>query len=159
MIALLSALLGFVTSTAPKIFDAFQDRRDKAQELELLKVQLQLNQQQADNNLNQTLAQADAASAAAVQTSYQAEIAAAEKVGDSFIIGLSASVRPVVTYAFFLLYAAIKIAEYRLMIHPALPWQQTSDYASALVAIWHDEDMNLFSYVVGFWFGERSRLK
>lgn len=155
MIALFSALLGFFTSAAPKIFDAFQDGRDKAQEIKLLELQIQQGQQKADSDLSMTLAQATAAQNAAIQSSYQNDIESATKLGEGFVVALSASVRPVITYAFFALYAAVKVATWYGLLHPSLPWQQALTPAQAVVAIWGEEDMALFSIVLAFWFGNR----
>lgn len=55
---------------------------------------------------------------------------------------LAASVRPVLTYTFFLLYASIKLANVLL-------------YGS-FTDIWQEEDQIIFGAVIGFWFGARS---
>lgn len=156
MIAFLSALLGFAGSFVPKLIELVQDGKDKAHELELLKYQAQLDAQRADAALEATIATASSAQFLALQESYRADIAANEAVGNSWIVGFSASVRPVITYAFFALYAMVKFAQFWLMVHPAFPWQDSVNYASALVAIWGEEDIALFSAVIAFWFGDRT---
>ncbi len=155
MIALFSALLGFVASITPKFFDASQDKRDKAQEVTLLEKQIELGKLQADANLKQTLVQADATTMAATQASFQTEVTEAAKMGLGFIVALSASVRPVITYAFFGLYFLVKCAQFYLVVDPLSPWEPAG-LAQALLAIWSEEDMALFSAVIAFWFGNRT---
>jgi len=41
MLTLLSTLLGFGTSFVPKVLDFFQDRKDKAHELEVMAMQME----------------------------------------------------------------------------------------------------------------------
>ena len=155
MIALLSALLGFGSSIFPKFFEVWQDKRDKSHELELMKYQLDIDKQRADIDLEKSLIVASAKGANAVQRSYQADMKANAKVGNPLMIALSASVRPVITYSFFSLYASIKCAQFYLMVNPALPWHDQVGFAQALVGIWTQEDMALFSAIICFWFGDR----
>ncbi|MBT4879676.1 MAG: hypothetical protein HON43_01715 [Alphaproteobacteria bacterium] len=79
----------------------------------------------------------------------------ARPTGVPFIDGLAGSVRPIITYAFFLLYAAIKVAQLLTIQHLAdqLTWTQ------ALLQIWHMEDQALFATVMSFWFGQRALAK
>lgn len=170
MIAFLSALLGFGSSILPEFFKGFQDKRDKEHELAMLRVQAEMEARRATADLDKTIAQAVAAQNVAVQESYRADIAALsggneEGSGDgkgkdsanngSWIIAYSASVRPTITYAFFLLYALVKFSQFWLLVHPALPWQQAMTAAAAIASIWTDEDIAIFSAVIAFWFGDR----
>ena len=155
MIALLSTLLGFAASSVPKLFELFQDKRDKKHELELMKYQAEMDKQRADANLEASIVQSQGAMNIAVQQSYQADIEANKELGNSWIVGFSASVRPVITYAFFALYASVKVANFWLLTHPEMPWQQALTYSQALAMIWGDEDMAIFGAVVSFWFGVR----
>jgi hypothetical protein len=152
MIALFSALLGFASSILPEFFKQHQDARDKAHELALLDRQSAIEFQRAAVDLDKSIQAALAAQSIAVQESYRADIAANKA---SWVSAYSASVRPTITYAFFLLYAAVKSAQFWLLLHPELPWQTASTLASALAAIWTEEDIAIFSAVIAFWFGDR----
>jgi hypothetical protein len=155
MIALLSTLLGFLASAAPKVFESFQDKRDKQHELKMLEIQAKMQAEKSSADLDAILLNAVSAQNVATQASYQSDMAANKEVGNRKIVAFSASVRPVITYAFFLLYTLVKFAQFYLIINPALPWQESGNYAQALVAIWGEEDMGLFSAVLAFWFGNR----
>jgi len=152
MIALFSALLGFASSILPEFFKQHQDARDKAHELALLDRQSAIEFQRAAVDLDKSIQAALAAQSTAVQESSRADIAANKA---SWVSAYSASVRPTITYAFFLLYAAVKSAQFWLLLHPELPWQTASTLASALAAIWTEEDIAIFSAVIAFWFGDR----
>ena len=154
MIALLSALLGFASSIVPKFFEIKQDASDKAHELKMLEMQAQFEQTRADRDLEKSIAAAVASQNVATQESYRADIDA-NKTRNPWVTAYSATVRPTITYAFFLLYAVVKGAQFWLLIHPELPWQTASTVAQAMVGIWGEEDMAIFSAVIAFWFGDR----
>jgi hypothetical protein len=103
-------------------------------------------------DLDKSIQAALAAQAVAVQESYRADVAANKA---SWVSAYSASVRPTITYAFFLLYALVKFSQFWLLLHPSLPWQTSQTIAAALAAIWNDEDIAIFSAVIAFWFGDR----
>lgn len=152
MIAFLSALLGFGSSILPEFFKQGQDKRDKAHELALLERQAALEATRSAADLEKTIELALGAQATAVQESYRADVQANQ---GSWVAAYSASVRPTITYAFFLLYALVKFSQFWLLMNPSLPWQTTQTIAQALAAIWTDEDVAIFSAVVAFWFGDR----
>jgi hypothetical protein len=152
MIAFLSALLGFGSSILPEFFKLAQDKRDKAHELALLERQAALEATRSAADLEKTIELALGAQATAVQESYRADMQANQ---GSWVAAYSASVRPTITYAFFLLYALVKFSQFWLLMHPSLPWQTTQTIAQALAAIWTDEDVAIFAAVVAFWFGDR----
>ena len=158
MIAFLSALLGFGSSILPEFFKGFQDKRDKAHELEMLKVQADMDARKQSSDLERDLQAAIAAQAVAVQESYRGDVKA-NKERNSWVNAYSATVRPTITYAFFLLYALVKFAQFHLLVNPSLPWQEAASYAAAIIAIWGQEDVAIFSAVIAFWFSERALIK
>ncbi len=152
MIAFFSALLGFFGSIVPELLKQFQDKRDKAHELAMLERQAQIDATRAAADLEKTIELALSAQATAVQESYRADVQANQ---GSWVAAYSATVRPTITYAFFLLYALVKVAQFWLLVNPSLPWQTPQTIAQALSAVWTEEDVAIFSAVVAFWFGDR----
>ena len=72
----------------------------------------------------------------------------------SFVNALRGSVRPVITYAFFILFASIKTTALITMMS-----NDGVDLSVALVAIWDDETQAIFSAIIAFWFGNRAMSK
>ena len=68
--------------------------------------------------------------------------------------GLQASVRPVITYAFFAVFAVIKIATLTSLIGG-----QGVQLVDALRLVWDEETQALFAAVMSFWFGSRQIAK
>jgi hypothetical protein len=69
--------------------------------------------------------------------------------GGKFINALRASIRPVITYSFFFLFCAVKIAAAYVML------ANGQSVPEMLKAVWDIETMSLFSTIIAFWFGSR----
>lgn len=147
---ILSTLIGFLTSALPDLFKFFQDKQDKKHEIILLQMQMEHAKQGHQQKLAEIELQADIADSKAVGKRVQESL-----VGVGWVDALSGSVRPVITYLFFGLYAVVKVAQYKLLVEPQLPWQEGVSQAQAIVAIWTPDDMALFAAIVTFWFGGR----
>jgi len=143
MFALLGSLIGFLSSLAPDIFSMFRDRKDKEHELAILDRQMAFMEKGHHNRIAEIGAMADAN-----ESQYIYQFAA--KSGNSAIDALSTSVRPVLSYAFFSLYAWIKISAFLLL------YRYNNDVAVSVIQVWSDEDMTIFTAIIAFWFGSRA---
>ena len=143
MFALLGSLVGFLSSLAPDIFSMLRDRKDKEHELAILDRQMAFMEKGHHNRIAEINAVADANDS---QYIYQF----AAKSGNSTINALSTSVRPVLSYAFFMLYAWIKISAFLLL------YRHHHDVAVSLIQIWGEEDQTIFCAIISFWFGHRA---
>jgi hypothetical protein len=152
MLALLSGFIGFLSSMAPEVINMVRDRADKKHELEVMQKQAELGLEQAKAEQGKAEVDADARAREAASRTAIAELRLADK---SIIAAYSASVRPTITYAFFLLYVALKVklAVYFMTVTggTALPW----NVDAAFLKVWTEEDMMLFAWIIGYWFGER----
>lgn len=158
MIAIVSALVGFLGSAAPEFFRLFRDSRDKAHEIALLQMQMQYERQakaaQADSQLQAISMQRDAADTVALNARVKDSL-----VGVTWVDALSGSVRPVLTYVFFGMYAVVKLAQYHVITAASLPWHPALDLGQVIVMLWTEDDMALFTAVIAFWFGQRALCK
>jgi hypothetical protein len=140
--------MGFIAAIAPSLMDMlrarFAHKRDieqKQQQIDAAKAGLELAIAQ-----NKTIED--------LQTqNEQLALAAQDATGsDCAILNfLRSSVRPILTYAFFVLFAIIKL----VAIHHAF----VVDHASALnivPLVWDEDAESLFAAVISFWFGSRA---
>ena len=136
MLTLLGSLLGFSTSFLPKVMDYFQDKSDKKHELEVMtrQAEIQLDKTAIDANIRE------------VETIHEHDAALD---GGSWINGLRASVRPVITYLFMFLFISVEITTYWLLIDSGVA------PGEALVASWNDSIMSMWAAILAFWFGGR----
>lgn len=156
MLAFLSGLVGFASSIIPELVNMMKDRRNHQDEMAELRTraELGLKQAEAENDTQITKTESDLYTAA--QDSFRAELLAAN---DSWIGVYSATVRPTITYAFFLLYTLVKVKIFFLAADTlpdnAMPWQIND----SLLQVWTENDMMMLSWIIGFWFGNRALRK
>lgn len=148
MLTLFASLLGFISSTLPKFFDVIQDKHDRQHELKILALQLRQMQRNHSQRMAEIAVQADIHESLALHK-HDASLSNAGWVGQ-----LRASVRPVITYLFFTLFASVKactlyilITDHNIHLYQALP------------QIWDADTQALFAAVISFWFGQRALSK
>jgi hypothetical protein len=127
MITLLGSLLGFFGSAFPALLQLFKDSRDKAHELAILKMQMENQRSGAEERLEEIRTVAATVESVSLHNTYYS--------GIKWVDALNGTVRPVVAYAFFALYAFVKTK---------------NGFA------WTDEDGALFAAVISFYFGQRA---
>jgi hypothetical protein len=144
MITLLGTLIGFISSLFPEVSKQVQDRRDKAHELKLLELQMQQATTQSMHRADEIDAGYDAATSNALYSTWKTDI--------GWVDALNGTVRPVIAYAFFLLYACVKLMQFHALdVIAPLPWQ--------LSALWAEEDQAIFAGIIAFYFGSRGMKK
>ncbi len=149
MLTLLGSLLGFATSAIPDIMALFRERADRKHELAVLDRQMEQMRLGHNQRLEEIEVQADIAESNALYR-HDAALGGSSR----WVDGLRASVRPLITYAFFILFAAVKGSGLYLLIAV-----EGLLIAEALPRIWDPETQALFAAVMSFWFGNRTLSK
>ena len=145
MLTLLGALLGFFSSSFPEVLKFFNQKRDRAHELAVMDKQIELSKSGQSSRLEEVRLQAESAEQVALYNQ-------AQHSHVKWVDALAASVRPIITYAFFGLYGVIKVSQWMLLTH-------TLSTAQSFVFLWSAEDEALFAAVMSFWFGHRALIK
>jgi len=141
MLSILGSLIGFGSSLAPKIIGFFQDKADKKHELSLqdkiLESQIKLGVQK----LEATKLEGDTREIEVIHKEHRDITLKASP----FIVNLSASVRPVITYFFFLEFVLLTLAVF-------MGWVTNEQFG----ILWSPEMAGTWSGIICFWFGSRS---
>ena len=146
MIAFLSSILGFLSAGLPHLLEYFKSKQDNGHELEMLRLQAELAKIETAGKVEAVGLQTDAEM---YKDQVLLAMEAMKPTGHGFIDALNASVRPVLAYAFFGLYAAVKAAQwYALGDDEVLPW--------AIDKLWNVEDQAIFAGIISFYFGQRA---
>jgi len=148
MVTILGSLLGFLGSAFPEFLKVYRDQKDRQHELNILDRQADLIKTGHTNRMEEIQVQADAVIAKAIY-------AHAKPSGVRWVDALSGTVRPIITYAFFLLYAVMKYSQWAVVYHMMGKY----DWREAFLNIWQIEDQALFATVISFWFGQRMMQK
>lgn len=165
MIAMISALFGFLGPFVPKVFDLFQSRQDHRQELELMKLRLEAGASEHMWRLEEINAQADIAEAVAVhkpEDSYADKLISSVGGGTlpNWIRGYVALIgvhvdfvirmcRPLITYLMVGFYMFYKIAVFHALQSMGMTGFE------ALKGSWTEFDEAMLAAVISFWFGGR----
>ena len=109
--------------------------------MEFAKVRGEIHMRQTEAMM--TMAEVDAIGRAAEEQGKTARAAG------EVIAGISALVRPIVTYAFVGTYFLVKFAAYLLAL------DQNGDWRVVLLDLWNKDDMAMLSMILSFWFLSR----
>jgi hypothetical protein len=113
--------------------DAKQDQRDKEHELKLMA-------QQAQDKRDEALI----ASVGEVNIAVHKNVDEQTKRASQWVVNLSATVRPLITYFFFLEFVLLTFLSAFDMISQEI-----------FKSLWSDEIIGIFSVIISFWFGQR----
>lgn len=143
MLSLLSPLIGIFGSLLPSVVRIFERKQELKHEVEITKIKLDAAIKAAEANLKLEEIKADVAEGQSIRDHDKSVD------GGKFINALRASIRPVVTYLFFFLFVAVKVAAAYVML------ANGQSVPEMLNAVWDTETMALFSTIMAFWFGSR----
>lgn len=145
MSGILGSLLGFGSSIIPAIVDGFKRKQDYKFEIQKMEKMAELRKAGYDHELNMYN---EMGADKEHERLIQHDIAISKHSG--WISALQRSVRPVITYAFFLLFAAIEVS----LLYQALSSGMTIH--ESLNVLWDDDTKAIFSCIISFWFGTRA---
>lgn len=143
MLTLLGSLLGFLSAGLPKVFEFFQQKQDNQLKMQMMQAQIQAAQAGKEFDLKMFHEKKDFDEQRIL---IEHDIA----MKDNW---LSSSVRPIITYLFFFIFAAVKIS---------MIWHTIStgtDFYNAMQMTWDEETQAIFAAIISFWFGSRAMQK
>ena len=148
MISLLGTLIGFGTSIVPEVLGYFKQKQANEQQLNMLEAKAKYASQLSELKLKELDAEADIQETKSIYE-HDRTIDASP-----FIDSLRGSVRPVITYLFFLMFICVKgVLMYALISNQNLDWTVAIEMA------WDPETQAIFSAIIAFWFGNRAMSK
>lgn len=152
--SLLGGVFGGLLRLAPEVFKIFDKKNERSHELAMLNAEMEFAKIRGEIAMKQTEANMTMAEMSAMTEAFREQSATAQAAG-KFVAGVSALVRPAVTYMFLALYAMVKVASFMIAI------QQNGNWKEVLVTMWGADDLAVFNMVLSFWFVgrvyERSR--
>lgn len=145
MLSLLGSLLGFAGSAVPAVTDIFQAKGERKHELEKMRLMADMRHEgyELDMKFYDKMG-ADKEHERLIQH----DIAIQQQAGWTSV--LQKSVRPVITYAFFGLFATIEIT----LLMNAI--EMGTSFNDAIQLLWDDETKAIFAAIISFWFGSRA---
>jgi hypothetical protein len=138
----------------PKIFDAFQDSKDKKHELELARMQTEREFKMMEAGY---AAQAKVEEIRTEQVQINADMQThmallqhdteSAKGASLWVINARAMVRPAITYGMFLLLVFVDVFGF------IYAWKTGVNFDTALNLLWDDDSQQIFASIIAFYFG------
>lgn len=142
---LLGGVFGGLLRLAPEAFKLFDRANERKHELAMLGAEMEFARLKGEIAMRQTEAVMTMAEMDTMAEAFKEQSQTAQAAG-SFVAGISAMVRPTVTYAFLGLYAAVKVAAHFIAI------QQGGDWKEVVTTMWGTDDLAVFNMIISFWF-------
>lgn len=151
ILTLLGGGLGGLLRFVPEIFKVLGEQKDRDHEYRMTQLQLQIDKARATQALDLVHAQGDAATQAGELQAYiEAIKGQSAPIGVAWVDALNASVRPVITYWWMLLFTVYKACAIGLA---AVQWTTLNNFMDRL---WTAQDAGTLAMIIGFWFVDRS---
>lgn len=142
---LLGGVFGGVLRLAPEVFKIFDKKNERAHELKMIEAEMEFAKIRGEIAMRQVEATMTMAEMDTMAEAFKEQSRTAQAAG-KFVSAISALVRPTVTYAFLVLYAAVKVAAFMIAL------EQNGDWKDVLVTMWGSDDLAVFNMIISFWF-------
>lgn len=153
---LLGSFLGGVFRLVPEVLKWLDKKNDREHELAMFSMQCELEKQRGQQRLLEIGAEREAAIDTGVLTAFNAAIKQQSDMlanAKGWVVSLSASVRPILTYYLLVMYGLVKFCFIVMTINTGVPLLE------ALPKNWTPDDMALLSGVINYWMIDRSLAK
>lgn len=161
MMTMISTVLSFLMGGVPKLFDMWQDSKDKQHELKLAQMQTEKEMQMLERGF---VAQAKVEEIRTDQIQIDADTKRGEqdlqrhmallqhdtesaKGADTWVINARAMVRPGITYGMFLLLVFVDVFGFIYAFKTGVAFD------TALNQLWDDDSQQVFASIIAFYFG------
>ena len=144
MMTIIGSLLGFGTSFLPEVLNYFKRGQEQKYELQRMQMEMELMAKRSELKISELDKEAEIKETEGLYKHDNVD-------AGGFINALRGSVRPIITYAFFGLFVAIKVTALLSLIN-----QSGVSLNMALDTIWDDQTAGLFAAIMSLWFGNRA---
>jgi hypothetical protein len=142
---LLGGVFGGALRLAPEVLKWFDRKNEREHELKMTQLEHDFAKTSAESALRQgqqnLVSKEYDVLGVALETQATMSVA-----GGKFISAINALVRPLVTYLFLVMYAAVKVAMYMLAVDQSGAWQQV------VLNLWTQDDITILFMIISFWF-------
>ena len=144
MMTVIGSLLGLGTSFLPEVLNYFKRGQEQKYELQRMQMEMELMAKRSELKISELDKEAEIKETEGLYKHDNVD-------AGGFINALRGSVRPIITYAFFSLFVAIKVTALLSLMN-----QTGVSLNMALDTIWDDQTAGLFAAIMSFWFGNRA---
>ena len=146
---LLGSIFGGLFRLAPEILKFLDKANERKHELNMFRLQTDLEKLRGEFKMEEKYVDYSIQQLDTIKEAFREQSETAKNAGQ-FVSAISALVRPGITWCFFFMYAAVKIAALVIAFQTNAPWYEV------LSKSWDSNDFGVFTMCLTFWFVGRS---
>lgn len=147
---LLEMLGGGLLRLAPEVLKVLDRKNERTHELEMTRLSIEADRARAEAQIKIQESQADSAfNVGALQALVESIRAQGTATGNRIVDGISALVRPTITFCYFGLYALCRVASIWILM------RSNASSSEIVTAAWTAQDMEVLGGILSFWFLDR----
>jgi uncharacterized protein YbjQ (UPF0145 family) len=147
---ILEMLGGGLLRLAPEVMKVWDRKNERANELAMTQLSIEADKARADAQIKIQESQADSAfNVGALQALVESIRAQGTATGNRIVDGISALVRPTITFAYFGLYVGCRMASLWILM------RSNASASEIVAAAWTAPDMEVLGGILSFWFLDR----
>ena len=146
---LLGSIFGGLFRLAPEILKFLDKKNERLHELNMFRLQTDLEKLRGEFRVEEKYVDYSVQQLDTIKAAFEEQSQTAQSAG-WFVAGISALVRPGITWAIFGMYATVKAATLVLAFQSNAPWHEV------IIKCWDANDFGLFTMILTFWFVGRS---
>lgn len=150
ILAIAGGGLGGLLRFVPEVFKMVNAKGERAHELEMTKLQIEIDKGRSQQKLSEIAAQGDLAQIQGQATAYMEALKGQSQLtGVRWVDALNATVRPFLTYWWMALFTVYKMT----LIVDA--WMSSISIKDFALRLWTPDDITTLSMILSFWFVDR----
>ena len=146
---LLGSMFGGMFRLMPEVLKLLDKANERKHELNMFRLQTELEKLRGEFKMEEKYVDYSIQQLDTIKEAFREQSETAKNAGQ-FVSAISALVRPGITWCFFFIYAAVKIAALVIAFQTNAPWYEV------LSKSWDSNDFGVFTMCLTFWFDGRS---
>ena len=146
---LLGSIFGGIFRLIPEVLKLLDKANERKHELNMFRLQTDLEKLRGEFKMEEKYVDYSIQQLDTIKEAFREQSETAKNAGQ-FVSAISALVRPGITWCFFFMYAAVKIAALVIAFQTNAPWYEV------LSKSWDSNDFGVFTMCLTFWFVGRS---
>lgn len=142
---LFGGVFGGLLRLAPEVLKFFDKNNERKHELSMLDKEMEFAKVRGEIMMRQVEASMQISELDAIGKAFDEQSRTASNAG-WFIAGLSALVRPLITYLFVGAYFAVKFATFSIAVDQGGHWKEV------ILQLWTQDDITILFMIISFWF-------
>ncbi|NBW16839.1 MAG: hypothetical protein EBR82_53570 [Caulobacteraceae bacterium] len=146
---LLGSIFGGLFRLAPEVLKFLDKKNERAHELNMFRLQTDLEKMRGEFRVEERYVDYSIQQLDTIKEAFKEQAETAKAAG-WFVAGISALVRPGITWALFFMYATVKAAAL------VMAFQTGANWTEVVTQVWDEDDFGVFTMCLTFWFVGRS---